>query len=512
MRISKAIFPIILLAAVLRLTAFGHNPPGVYLDEAAQGYNAYSLLRTGKDEYGKSWPVFLRSFGDYKMPLYAYLTVPSVKIFGLDSFSTRFVSAAFGTLLVGLIAFWLGSVAGVVAAISPVLVFMSRTAAEANLALTLFFLGVALALRFFRHRIFLPLSFLFLALSGYAYHSYRFLSPVTVLYFTLIYRKHRPLIYFSLIIFVASWLPLIRLSFTPGANSRLTGLWSPSGLVRNYLNYFSPGNLFSRPDPDPQRSYPELSVFYWWMSLFLIAGSTVLWHNRKSLGPGAKTLLFILFAAPLPAAVTREYFATYRVLPMFVCIIWIMSLGMRYLIAKRYLLYLGLLFAGLFDLYSASVLLQYDRARAWNSEYRDLSTFLRDFDQETVLVDNSRLGPAYILFAFYRRADPSLLQSQSSEGFLQNYYSRPEPDPVKNLANTQFRPVDWQTDIYRKQIISADIMAVSPQQAREHFLYKLGEITDFDGKPVLVIYRTDPASKCRSLAVPAPPCSALGDY
>ena len=101
MRISKAIFPIILLAAVLRLTAFGHNPPGVYLDEAAQGYNAYSLLRTGKDEYGKSWPVFLRSFGDYKMPLYAYLTVPSVKIFGLDSFSTRFVSAAFARACCG---------------------------------------------------------------------------------------------------------------------------------------------------------------------------------------------------------------------------------------------------------------------------------------------------------------------------------------------------------------------------------------------------------------------------
>ena len=91
---------IFLLAFILRFWDLGSNPPSLDWDEASLGYNAYSLLKSGKDEYGTFLPLSIRSFGDYKPPLYTYLTTIPVAIFGLNEFSTRFISAFFGTLTV----------------------------------------------------------------------------------------------------------------------------------------------------------------------------------------------------------------------------------------------------------------------------------------------------------------------------------------------------------------------------------------------------------------------------
>ena len=96
---------IILLAGILRLWQLGGIPPSPDWDEAALGYNAFSILQTGRDEFGKFLPVVLRSFDDYKPALYAYITVPSVLIFGLDVFAVRLPSAIIGTLTTLLVFF-----------------------------------------------------------------------------------------------------------------------------------------------------------------------------------------------------------------------------------------------------------------------------------------------------------------------------------------------------------------------------------------------------------------------
>ena len=96
----KLIYLIVILAAVLRFYNLGQNPPSLDWDETAHGYNAYSILKTGKDEYGYKLPLFFRSFDDYKPPIYTYLVVPSVALFGLNDFAVRFPSAALGTFAV----------------------------------------------------------------------------------------------------------------------------------------------------------------------------------------------------------------------------------------------------------------------------------------------------------------------------------------------------------------------------------------------------------------------------
>ena len=58
------LFLIVILAFLLRFYQLSTNPPGLNLDEVAIGYNAYSILRTGRDEYGKFLPIVFRSHDD----------------------------------------------------------------------------------------------------------------------------------------------------------------------------------------------------------------------------------------------------------------------------------------------------------------------------------------------------------------------------------------------------------------------------------------------------------------
>src|SRR5271155_5871448 len=94
-------FLIVLLGAFLRFYQLGINPPSLTWDEVAWGYNAYSVGIDGRDEFGHFLPyTSFISFGDYKPPVYAYLTVIPVWFFGLTELAVRFPSALFGTLTV----------------------------------------------------------------------------------------------------------------------------------------------------------------------------------------------------------------------------------------------------------------------------------------------------------------------------------------------------------------------------------------------------------------------------
>src|ERR1035437_2054536 len=100
---------IVLIAGFLRFYQLGSNAPSLNWDETAWGYNAYSLGIDGRDEFGRFLPHdYLESFGDFKPPVYAYLDVIPVKLFGLNEFATRFPSALLGTLTV-LLTFFLVS-------------------------------------------------------------------------------------------------------------------------------------------------------------------------------------------------------------------------------------------------------------------------------------------------------------------------------------------------------------------------------------------------------------------
>src|SRR4030043_303316 len=97
---KKLLFIIFLLALLLRVYKLGTFPIGFHIDEAKVAWNAYSILKTGKDDLGKSFSLYYNTFGDYRPTGIFYVTIPSIIIFGQSEFAVRFPSAFFGALTV----------------------------------------------------------------------------------------------------------------------------------------------------------------------------------------------------------------------------------------------------------------------------------------------------------------------------------------------------------------------------------------------------------------------------
>src|SRR5258708_7732467 len=91
---------IFLLAFAIRFIDLTNVPPGLYIDEVSIGYNAYEILTTGKDEHGEKFPMAFRAFGEYKMPVYVYMTVASIALFGKNTFAVRLPAFLTGFLTV----------------------------------------------------------------------------------------------------------------------------------------------------------------------------------------------------------------------------------------------------------------------------------------------------------------------------------------------------------------------------------------------------------------------------
>lgn len=92
---------IILLASLLRVYNIGINPPGIHADEADTGYSAYSILETGLTQYGKFNVLAFGEFnGGTHPPLYTYVLIPLIRLFGLNIVVERMPAVIFGILTI----------------------------------------------------------------------------------------------------------------------------------------------------------------------------------------------------------------------------------------------------------------------------------------------------------------------------------------------------------------------------------------------------------------------------
>src|SRR3989344_5927543 len=194
---QKFLLPLILFFAFLvRFYQIADYPACFNPDEVGQGYAAYSILKTGKDEWGESFPLAPRSYGDYRSPLYTYLTVPSVAVFGLNEFAVRFPNVIVGTITVFMIYFLarklfsnkilqspttnhqsLPLVSALLLATSPWHISLSRGAFEPNLPVLLIPLGIWLFLEGIEKPRHMVASALVFGISLFSYYSARFLVP-----------------------------------------------------------------------------------------------------------------------------------------------------------------------------------------------------------------------------------------------------------------------------------------------------------------------------------------------
>ena len=137
-----AVVLILLVGAAWRVPALSRIPPGLHQDEAVNAWNAYCLLKTGRDQTGTAWPVFyMRALGGYRSILFAYWLIPFQAVGGMTAWTSRLPAAMAGLATI-LLLYWTGArlfgrgaglAAALLLALSPVHIQMSRYGNETTL-------------------------------------------------------------------------------------------------------------------------------------------------------------------------------------------------------------------------------------------------------------------------------------------------------------------------------------------------------------------------------------------
>ena len=530
------IFLVLLLGIFLRFYKLDVIPNGIDSDEASQGYDAYSILKTGKDRYGEIFPIFLRSFGNYQSPLYTYLTIIPASIFDLSVLATRLVSAISGIVILictfflilnfkHVKRFEIAIITALFMAISPWAVLFSRTAVEANLALALLVFSILLlVLSLDKHRWLFLIGCIFLSLSTYAYHAERIISVVFLGLFICFFKKQmfkeKKILILGIIVFFIIQLPQLILINSPAYKSRLDQVqyWKdeynnshfkniPFGqslsVIRKfsaqYIAYFSPKNIFFDADEQPIRSMPDLSVFYPWMLIPFIFGIRVFLKERSN--SIVKILFLILLISPIAAALTSEPFYTIRVLPLFWVITIMISFGIFYILEKFKLIYLRYSFVIILVLFSLVllynsyfILLKYERMKSFGYYNAVLVKKLDEFGGNKIIIDSARTNLGIWLF-FLNKIDPSKLQKELKHYVQKGYYSSIEFDDKYQIDNIEIKPLSF-SDACKGNIIIGDPLSISDNQAEGHKLKTIFEIKDLNNTIIFKGYSTNRDSKC----------------
>ena len=170
----------------VRLVKFGSIPPGLNQDEAALGYDSFSVLHHGIDRNGFHNPVVFVSWGSGSPALPGYLALPFYLLFGLSTPALRAVNLLAGIL--SLIAFYalvrmtgdktLALIATFLLAISPWHIMISRWGLDSNLLPALFLLGVLFLCRGWNGGWSLILAGVFFGLTLWAYGTAYVVTPL----------------------------------------------------------------------------------------------------------------------------------------------------------------------------------------------------------------------------------------------------------------------------------------------------------------------------------------------
>lgn len=463
---------IVILAIFLRLYRLSSLPPALSWDEASIGYNAYSVLKTGRDEHGRFLPLdTFVAFGDYKPPLPIYLSVPTIATFGLNELAVRLPSAIAGVLTVILTYFLvtelffaskgaskLGLTTAFLLAISPWHIQLSRAAFEANIALFFVVGGAFLTLRAKRDpRLFLVCWLPFVA-TFYTFNSARYFSPILalVLVFYNFKEVRSHLVKFGLGLIIAGIciLPLTAHLLSPQARLRFTEVniftdssivatanerinldrrawWSKAlhnrrfGYLRSYLLHFfdnlEPRFLFIKGDGNPKFSLQDVGELYLVELPFLIVGIYWLLVKEKKI---FWLLIFWMLGAIVPAATARETPHALRIensLPTWQVFIayggfTFFTNGRKLIKFSRrfWLLILSvLLLLGNFFYFTHNYFNHYapEYSGEWQYGYREVIRFVSPLEsQYQQIILSESIGRPYIYVLFYKQFDPKRLR------------------------------------------------------------------------------------------------------
>lgn len=528
---------IINLGIFLRFYNLSTIPLGLYTDEALFGYNAYSILQTGKDEYGKPFPVFFRSLGDYQMPLYSYLSVPVIYFFGLSIFSARVVAAISGVLGILLIYLILKQlpiyknkkiplIGAFLFAITPWSIYFSRAGFETNLGLCMLMVAVYLFLLAKKSLFFFLPACIILSLSTYSYSAERLIAYLLLpLLVTLFISREKfkflkqKITLCSIFIFILIQIPNFYISATPAFKVRPMALFYKQAIdnqaekmsgfilkpvsvtlafVREFSSqfsaYFSPRNLFFNDTSERDRSMPEQPLFFFWLVIPYLVGSMSIFKNWRNCH--IQFLFILMFVFAVVPSLTKDPFASSRALPLLLPLSIVITIGVDKLISSGYrkIIFMFstvlLIISAVLFWRSYFILYPNERAKIHQYGYGQLVEEIKKRPDDKFIIDQSRLKPSYIELVFLMKYPPKLLQQQVDQSIKENYYTNINFNPEYRFANVETRNIQLGIDSFTKAVLVGDEYAISPEQAARHKLTKIFEIKDPIGNIIFQGYET----------------------
>lgn len=193
-----AFIAIMTLGVFVRVYKFGNLPEGINQDEAYAGYEAYSLLKYGKDSYGYSFPVYFIAWGSGMNVLESYLMIPFIAMFGLKTWVIRLpqlIMAVFTLIICYLLMKRLfdkraGLLAMFILAVVPWHIMLSRWALESNLAPAFLLAGFYFFVKGMDKHVYYIVSAAMYGLSLYAYATIWPFVPI-IIFLEVIYAVYR---------------------------------------------------------------------------------------------------------------------------------------------------------------------------------------------------------------------------------------------------------------------------------------------------------------------------------
>ena len=462
------LFIAIFVGFMLRVLLLDFIPPGFNWDEASVAYNAFTLAQTGRDEFGRSWPLIIESFGDYKTGLYSILLVPFIKTFGLSVFVARFPNVLVGVLTI-IASYYFArqyftrqlpaALVALLIAISPWAIHVSRFVLEWHLGIPLTIFAGAFLLQAKEHPKRLLISAVFFASALYFYHSLRLFIPLLLLTHLVLnkhwFLEHKKEVVLSAVLGFFVALPFLFSAFSNNIFARPAAVSifnvGNAGLAREgqyrqtvshlpifalinntptvyaqefiarYLAHYSPQFLFTgQLQASPRTAIERVGLLYLVSLPFLIIG---LYASAQKSTERTRLAFTWLLLAPVASSLSQDSPHELRSL-LFLPIFQIFTVSGMLFVWKKVrtqnkLLQRGFV-VGIFLMYLLQLLFFLNRyylfypeetALNWQAGYAELVQQIQDYEPffDTIIITTG-YGQPHIFFAFFGTIDPTIYQ------------------------------------------------------------------------------------------------------
>jgi 4-amino-4-deoxy-L-arabinose transferase-like glycosyltransferase len=451
------IFILILIAALL-IRIINLDYLELFGDEVDAGYQAYSIMTTGRDYKGHYLPSYAQSFSEWRAPGMLYAMIPFIKIFGLNEYGVRLYSVFWGIISI-LGTYFLLKEIGVKKSIRLLSIFIitvtpwhiqySRTAFELTLLSSLIIWGLVFLIKGLRNKqlILIILASICLVSSFYTYNIANILVPLLCLITILNIQKgknnSRLIIIFIGLSFILC-LPLINQIFFGHAADRykIFSIFNNQDVVRqindfrnnnnntlisrvlankvtfvgkriifNYTNAFSSEFLFGQGDITWRHSLHFVGNLYWIELPLLLIGIWQLINKKRWY------VLGLLAVAPVASSLTIDgYNHASRLFFMVFPLSFTVAIGLSYLLENKY----KRLFGGLIGILFIFELFNYqyyywnnyrsDSWRWWHYGYKESVQYINSQknNYKYIFIENT-YEPALIRYLFWSKTDPRLI-------------------------------------------------------------------------------------------------------